>query len=133
MIRLIEQGLYNRLAGDTALVAALGGPAIYPQLIPPHGRLPAVVYSLNRGGETHHTPRPEVDLTYLVKAVAETPGVAATLADLIRERLTEMALTSPWAAYRVQLTQVVSYVDQLDRNTYWHAGGLYRIRATDTS
>lgn len=129
----LNDGLFDHLAAGTALIAALGGTAIYRDVIPLAAALPAVVYSVNAGGDTNDTPTRNLDVRYLVKAVAIDSRDAETLADLIDDRLHEasVALDAPWTAYRCQRTQIVSYMEQEpDGEQYFHHGGLYRIRAS---
>lgn len=134
MIQHIEDGLFDRLAGGTALIAALGGTAIYDTLIPDDRALPAVVFAFQGGGDTNRTPTREFDGLFLVKYVADDAAEAAAGAGLIRDRLHEcdLALGTPWEAYRCQHTQAVKYMTLENRRAFWHAGGIYRIRATST-
>lgn len=129
----LNDGLFDHLAGGTALIAALGGTAIYNKVIPLTASLPAVVYSMASGGEDNDSPLEGVDVTYLVKAVSTSSRAAETLADLVKARLHNVTITldAPWSNYHTELTQLVDYSErETEGDVYYHTGGLYRIRAS---
>lgn len=128
-----NDGLFDHLAGYSALITALGGTAIYNKVIPLTASLPALVYSIASGGEDNDSPLEGVDVTYLVKAVSISSRAAETLADLVYARLHNATITldAPWSNYHTELTQLVDYSErEKDGDVYYHTGGLYRIRAS---
>lgn len=128
----LNDGLFDHLAAGTALIAALGGTAIYNKVIPLTAALPAVVYSVASGGEDNDSPLEGVDVTYLVKAVSTSSRQAETLADLVYARLHNATVAlDAWSNYHTELTQLVDYSErETDGDVYYHTGGLYRIRAS---
>lgn len=134
MFNSLEDGLFDTLAAGTALISALGGTAIYDTQAPLDTPTPYLIYSYQGGGDTNFIPRAAIDVTYQVKAVSEDQGEANDIADLVRQRLHDAELTfaSPWAAYRCQHTSGFKFLENDGRKQYYHAGGLYRIRADYT-
>lgn len=134
MFNSIEDGLFDYLAAGTAIISALGGTAIYDTQAPLQAAKPYLIYSYQGGGDTNFIPRAAIDVTYQVKAVSEDQGEANDLADLVRSRLhdADLILASPWTAYRCQHTSGFKFLENDGRKQYYHAGGLYRIRADYT-
>lgn len=128
----LNDGLYDHLAADSSLTTALGGTAIYLDMIPLNAALPALVLGLQSGGPPNDIPLDSLDVTYLVKCVSTNSRQAETIADLVYARLHEasVSLDAPWSAYRCQQVQIVSYGEQEDREQFYHRGGLYRLRAS---
>ena len=128
----LNDGLFDHLAGYSALITALGGTAIYNKVIPLSASLPALVYSVASGGEDNDSPLEGVDVTFLVKAVSDDSREAETLADLVYARLHNATVAlDAWSNYHTELTQLVDYSErEKDGDVYYHTGGLYRIRAS---
>ncbi len=126
----VEAALYSRLAGGTALIATLGGTAIYNGLAPRDATLPYVVFSLASGIEENLTPTPSQRLVYLVKGVANTLLQAGTIADQINALLHDATLsvngaTNFWTARE----SIIAYTElESTGKTVGHAGGEYLIR-----
>lgn len=131
MLLPLRKGIKGQLAASSALITALGGTAIYRLQAPPGAALPYVIFSLNAGGDANVSPRDESDTLWLVKAVDDDATTAGSIADLIRTTLhdADLTLDGGWTAYRCQHTQIVEYVENIERRQYFHSGGLYRIRA----
>lgn len=131
----IDKGLHSYIAAGTAIIAALGGTAIYNLQAPAKTNPPYLIIGYQSGGDTHITPKPEADVTYLVKCVSMAQPQASQVADLLRTRLDEcdLALDAPWVAYRCQHMTIVLYVENVDGRQVYHHGGTYRIRATKES
>ena len=132
----IETGLYNALAGDTALIAELGSTAIYSRHAPQGAALPFVVFNHAGGGKENLTPSDMQNHVYLVKAVAsQAQGAkkAGTLAGLVLSALHNTTLTVSGytnfytaAEEEVQLTETAR-----DGTMIYHTGNYYRIRIDD--
>ena len=128
----LNDGLWDRLAGDSSLITALGGTAIYLDYVPINDSLPALILGLQSGGPDNDSPLEGLDITYLVKCISTNSRQAETIADLVYARLHEadVTLDAPWTSYRCQQVQMVSYMEQEAQEQYFHRGGLYRIRAS---
>lgn len=134
MIDVLNKGIYQKLAGNSALTSQLigGGSAIYFGQAPSGTVKPYIVYSIAGGGDDHLSPTESVDVMYYVKGVADTASKAGQIAGLIRDTLHEADLTldAPWSAYRCQHDNVIHYQETTDGKLAWHGGGSYRIRAS---
>jgi len=129
-MNILEQAIYSRLSGGTALVAALGGTMIYNGQIPADISLPAVTFSLASGIEENLTPTRSQRMVYLVKAVANSLSLAGSLAGLIDGLLHDQPLTIAGANnFWIARETIVRY-QEIDPagHVIGHAGGEYAIR-----
>lgn len=133
----IETGLRNQILTHPTIVS-LTDSQVYSQQAPNVAAPPFVVFGLNAGGTINTSATDYVDMRYMVKAVAAAGDVgknaaeeAALIAEAIREVLHEQdfAMDAPWQLVRCQHMSVIQYVTNEDRRQYWHAGGIYRVRA----
>jgi len=127
------KGLRARLAGDNSLITLLGGTAIYAQQAPANSALPYVVMALGGGGDTNLTRPAMYDYRVLIKCVAKAPLTAGSAAALIYARLHQaqanMSLDAPYTCYDLSRLTVFEFVENVERDQFWHAGGIYRLRA----
>jgi hypothetical protein len=130
----LETALYSQLSGGTALVAALGGTAIYNGQIPADASLPCVTYSLASGMEENLTRTRSNRMVYLVKAIAPSLYQAGQIADLVDALLHDHELSPTgfhnfWTARET----VVRY-QEIDPagHIIGHAGGEYAFRLERT-
>jgi len=133
MIDVINEAIYNKLNGTSAVTSKLSATtAIWFGIAPVTATMPYIVYSIAAGGSDNDSPLDAVDLRFTVKAVASTPAAAGALSGAIRDALHEAILTmdSPWNNYRCQHQTEIMYPETIERAQYWHAGGVYRIRAS---
>lgn len=133
----IETGIRNQILTHPTIVS-LTGSQVYSQQAPNKAAHPFVVFGLNAGQTINTTANDYVDLRYMVKAVAaagdqgmNAAEQAAEIAEAIRAVLHEkdFAMDAPWQLVRCQHMTVIQYVTNEDRRQYWHAGGIYRVRA----
>lgn len=131
MLLAISKGLGDKLAATPA-VTALVSTRIWFGQPPEAAAFPYLLMTHAAGGSDNETPRDSFDVTMLVKGVATSAASAQAVAEAIRTALHDKDLTlpSPWTAYRCQHTVPVAYVENAERGQYWHAGGLYRVRAS---
>lgn len=136
MIQVVHKAFRSYLAGGTALIAALGGTAIYAVQAPAGAAMPYVVINIAGGGDENLSPRETINVVVAIKTVATNAGTAAAVADLIKARLHDadgsITMTDSWAAWRCTHEAAIFYVENADRVQYWHAGGNYRLRAENT-
>lgn len=133
MIDTLNEGVFNALIGNSALTALLSSSsAIYFGQAPLEAAKPYIVYSINSGGDDHLSPTESVDVRYTVKVVADTAQSAGAVAGAIRNALheIEIALDSPWTCYRMQADGILMYPENIANRQFWHAGHLFRLRAS---
>lgn len=137
MIRAVEKGILAKLSAASA-ITTLVSTRLYATQPPVNAALPYVLVAVSGGGSPNETPRDELDLMVTVKCVAQDTtsasgaATAKQMADAIKTALHEvdLALDSPWEAYRCQHEGAFVYSENVDRVQYTHAGGTYRVRAT---
>ena len=131
MIDAVNKAIYTKLSGYSALTSQLGSvTAVYFGQAPFDAELPYVVYTIAGGGEDNDVSLDSGDISYYIKGVAKTALSAGAIADSIRDALHEQTMTidAPWTVYRCQHDQVLMFVENTERDQYWHAGGSYRIK-----
>ena len=130
MIKEIEDAIYDKLVGD-ATVLGYVSTRVYLHMAPPGVALPYIVFIPNAGGDMNITPRQSADVNYAVKAVSDSVLEARNIADAIRGALhnEDLTMANSWTAYACQHQTVIHYVEQVERKQFFHAGGVYRIRA----
>jgi len=130
MSNAVQTALYSKLTAGTALVAALGGTAIYNSIVPKTADVPYVVYHLASGREENLTPHNSQRYVFAVQAVAATLLQAGTIAALVHTLLHQQTLTVTggtnfWTARET----IIEYQEvESTGNTLGHAGGEYAIR-----
>lgn len=128
----VDTAIYNQLASGTALIALLGGTAIYNGNPPRDVALPWVTFSLSGGVEDNQTPARTQRLVYLVKGVAISVYVAGQIAAQIDTLLHGAAGSlsiSGGTAFWASRESVVRY-QEIDPagHVIGHAGGEYAFR-----
>lgn len=125
--------IYTALAAGTALVAELGGTAIWEALAPQGTSPPYVVYFHSGGGDDNDSPRRARSPLWTVKAVAETQQKAKDIDDEIDALLHLSSLTlGSWYNYWMAREVDVRYTEPGPGGmVYWHYGGQYRIRIAE--
>lgn len=129
----LNTAIYSKLSAGTALVAALGGTAIYYQQAPDGAALPYVVWSHVTGGPLNTNPS---DMRYemtFVRAYAANPTQAGSVDALLSGLLHKQALsitgyTNYWTVREMDQAMVEN--PQNDRPVYM-AGAFYRIKLDD--
>lgn len=122
--------IYSKLAGGTALVAALGGSAIYSDRVPAGKARPYVVFNHMGGGPDNITPRDIRSGSWFVRAYANTNEQAKRIDGFIEALLNKGELTvSDWTVFWLVREEDLSLVeDQPNGQFIYMAGGTYRIR-----
>ena len=126
----LNTAIYNQLAGGTALVAALGGSALYYLQAPDHATLPFVVWSWQAGGDENMTPHRTKNIMMLFRSFAATPEQAGTIDALVDGRLHNQVLSvSGWNNFWTARETEISLVDNPPSGVKsYMSGALYRIR-----
>lgn len=128
----VDTALYGRLASGTALIALLGGTAIYNGQPPRDVVLPWVTFSLSAGVEDNMTPTRAQRLVYLVKGVAASvyaAGLIASQIDTLLHGAAGSLSVSGGTAFWAARESVVRY-QEIDPagHVIGHAGGEYAFR-----
>lgn len=128
----LEVALRQKLAADGTLIGLLGGTSVFNALAPQGSTYPQVQFGLQAGTDDNESLRRSKQMVYLVKGVAQAGGMTAAGAidDRCDAILNGSTLTvSGWRIFWMRRESDVRYAEQAeDGKTYFHAGGLYRIR-----
>lgn len=129
----VGSALYGTLTGGTALTAQLAGTgAVYNQQAPEGAALPYMVFSKAGGGPENIDPHDRRDLTYWIRAYADSAktagaidGAASTI--LHRATLTVTGYRTIWCVRETEFEMVENPPDGVP---VYMAGAYYRIRIT---
>ena len=123
----VEKALNARLAGDSTLLALLGGTAnIFNGYAEPGSTLPVVVFSFVAATE-EDVPR-AVRARYLVKGIATSLKSASALANRIDELLDNQTLTvAGMTNYYIRAESHIRYIEPDAGMMFGHAGADYTI------
>lgn len=126
----VASAIYSTLAAGTALTTLLGGTAIYQQQAPAGAALPYVVFSKQAGGPEYTDPHDRRDLTYFVRAYAESAKDAGAIDTAAENLLHRQAITiTGWNVVQCyRTTEFDSVENQQNGEPVYMAGGFYRIR-----
>jgi hypothetical protein len=129
----IYTGIYNTLAGGTALTSLVGGtvtPRIYNKQAPDAATTPFVIFSQQAGGPMLINPSELSENIIFVRAWGSTDASSRQVFDVIdglldKKVLTLTGFTNLWCARENDLDAVEDQPDGTKRYMY---GGLYRIQ-----
>lgn len=127
---LIDTAVYSRLTGGTALIAVLGGTAIYNTHAPDGASLPYVVYSQQTGSPDNLTPSDSRTLLYWVRVYSSSGAQAGTIDALVSGLLHKQTLTvTGYTNYGTRRETEISTIeiDDAGRRIY-QSGAFYRIQ-----
>jgi hypothetical protein len=129
MDQAIEKGVRATLLANGTISAAVGT-RIYALQAPNGATLPYIILSSLAGGEDNDTSVQSGDFTLVVRAVSDSASGALSIANAIYGVLHEVSLTldAPYLVARSQRVAPVLYPENTERVTYYHRGGIYRIR-----
>jgi len=130
-VNILDTALRAKLAADSTLIGLLGGTAIFNTLAPQGSTYPQVQFSVMAGTDDNDSMRRARQMVYLVKGVSQNGLTAAgAIDDRIDTILHHASLSvTGWGVFWVARESDVRYAEQAeDGKTYFHAGGLYRIR-----
>jgi hypothetical protein len=129
----LSGAMQTYLSSGTALIAKLGGTAIYNTLAPQGVGFPRVVHF--QGAETEDNTSPRRAQTYLwtIKAEAKTQKEAEEIDDLIDALVHDGTLSiTGWNDYWMRRESGISYVEGVSgKELVWHDGAQYRIRMAE--
>lgn len=83
----LNQAIYNKLSGGTALVSALGGTAIYHLQATDETAYPYIVYSHQGGGNVNLTPTYGVDQLEFIRVYHTNARAAGSIDELVRAQM----------------------------------------------
>ena len=133
-MKVVDQGIYNKLAGDSTLVALLSsGTPVFQLMAPPDTARPYVQFFHAGGGNENITPSDLRNMAYGIKAVSDTLLAAANIdarldALLHNQSISVTGYTNFWLAREdeVQYSELAP-----DGNPIFHYGAYYRFRIDD--
>jgi hypothetical protein len=122
--------IYNQLKAGSALVAELGGTAIYCGLAPDHTSLPYVVFNHQAGGPENISPGNLHSDVWQVRGYAASLAQANRIDGLIQDLLHRQIIsisgyTNIWTVKEENISMVESPPSEA---RIYSAGGLYRVR-----
>lgn len=125
----LNSAIDARLAGGTALVAALGGTFIYHGYATEGKALPFVVWSYSGGGAENMTPRESVSEIVYIRSYAETAKQAAQIDGMIASLMQTSLAVTGWSNYWLAREDEI-YLPETDEAGVrtWSCGAYYRIR-----
>ena len=125
----VDDAVFDKLASGTALIAALGGTAIYWQVANQGTAFPYVVYFQSSGIDENRSPRRTRRMMYTVKAVSDDPDEAGDLDAYLDALLHKQTLTvTGYGNYRTYRENDVEYLEQTNEGlTVYHRGAQYGI------
>lgn len=126
----VGSAIYSTLCAGTALIAKLGGSAVYNIIAQQGAAFPYVVFFKAAGVEANTSPRRVRKLVYVAKGVTEDDlQEAGEIDDLIDGLLHEQTLTvTGWGTYWSARDGDVSYAEPGEGGKiYYHRGGRYRV------
>lgn len=127
----LENAVYARLIGGTALTALVGGtanPRIYNLIAPSDATLPYVVFTLVDGRIPNASPRQDADYLYQVDAWAESRATAEAVQKAIFDVLDRQSVTvAGWSNYDTKCRGMITTVATEAGRIYWRNAGEYRF------
>ena len=131
-MKFLNQALFSRLNGATALTALLAGTtSIYTQQAPESAVYPYVVYSVQGGGDTNDTQNRLKNLVVFVRAYSKASNAQAGSIDAQIDTALHLVpftgvtgYTNIWLAREGDLETVEN---PPTGGQVWMNGGLYRI------
>ena len=133
-MKVVDTGLYNKLAGDSTLMALCsGGTPVFQWRAPPDTARPYVVFFFAGGGTENVNPSDLTNFRYAVKGVSDTLEAAANIKARVRTVLHKQTLTvTGYTNFDTAEENEVRMVeDAPDGNPIYHYGAYYRIRLDD--
>lgn len=137
-MKAVEKRIYAILSGDATLANQVGGtanPRIYNTAAPPGVSFPMVIFHKQGGGETNDTPRDNVELTYVVKAVGPGLSTLEDIDDRCRQLLDkqDLQVEDGYADYATFRGGHLNFAEELSGGSIiYHIGAYYRIYASGT-
>ena len=133
-MKVVDTGLYNKLAADSTLLALCsGGTPIFQAQAPPGTDRPYVVFFFAGGGTQNINPSDLTNFVYAVKGVADTLEAAANIQARVRTVLHKQTLTVTGYTnfYTAEENEVRLAEAAPNGNPIYHYGAYYRIRSDD--
>ena len=135
-MKAIETSIYSVLSGDTDLCVMLGGtlnPRIYNTSAPPDAGLPLLVFHKQGGGHTLDTPRENVEVAYVIKAIGGGLSLCEDIDDRCRVLLDkkDLSVGSGYADYATFRMGHLNFAEEVSGGSIiFHIGAYYRIMAS---
>ena len=130
---LLATSIYSKLTGGTALIAALGGTAIYRSVAPDTATYPRVVFSHMAGGPDNTNPSDMRTAIYSVICWSTSEAQAGTIDALVSALLHKQTLSvTGYTAFQCVRETEINVVEFPPTAEPVHGvGAQYRIRLDD--
>jgi len=132
-MNIVEAGLYSALSNDSDITDAVGGEHIFNSVAPQGQARPYIIYVFTGGGHENINPSELINMSYMVKAVADDGTEAGDIDALIQAALHKQTLTvtgyTNFYTHREEEMQLVETAG--DGTLIHHHGAQYRIRIDD--
>ena len=131
VFNVLNDGLLDKLAANSTLIATLGGTAIYYQHAPDGEPYPYVVLSHQAGGPDNINPSDLRSMSYYVRGYSTSRALAGSIdalcsASLHKQALTVSGYTNFWTVRETDVAPPPEITPAGGR--VYAAGGFYRIR-----
>lgn len=128
-LNALNAALNTRLTGGTALIAALGGTAVYHAYAPEGQALPFVVWSHSGGGHENMTPNESVNLVVYIRAYAASAKEAGALDGMVATLMSSPLTVTGWNNFWLAREEsIVMPEKEASGETTWACGAYYRVR-----
>jgi len=137
-MKAVETSIYSVLSGDISLCALVGGtisPRIYNTVAPPGASLPLVVIHKQGGGHTYDTPRENIEIIYVIKAIGGGLIECEDIDDRCRALLDKQDLSvgSGYADYATFRMGHLNFAEEVSGGSViFHIGAYYKIMVSET-
>jgi len=132
-MKAIEISIYSVLTGDATLCDLVGGtinPRIYNTSAPPGAGLPLLIIHKQGGGHTLDTPRENVEVAYVIKAIGGGLGECEDIDDRCRVLLDkkDLSVGNGYADYATFRMGHLNFAEEVSGGSIiFHIGAYYRI------
>jgi len=135
-MNVLNQGIYNKLAG-TAITNLLanGSASIFSLLAKDNAAPPYIVYSIQGGGDENFDSNRTKNIVMFIRAYSQVSEAQAGSIDAQIDAAMHLQTlsVSGWSNFWTAREEDLTAVEILDNGTkIWMNGGFYRIRIQDT-
>lgn len=130
----VETALYGALTSESSVTDLLAGTAsVYNQQAPDDAAYPLIIFNQQSGRDENTDPTRSRDLLYMVKGVSMTNLKAAGSIDAAVDALLHDSTlsVSGWTTFWLTRETDINFTETTAEGaTYYHRGGVYRLRIT---
>ena len=134
----VDVAIFNKLKADATVAGYVGGtasPRIYNGIASQKAPLPVVVFQQQAGGHVPDSPRENVELLYLVKAISGSVKNAKLIDKAISDAIdrADLSVGNGYADYATFRMSHIHYAEDLGGGSIiYHIGALYNIKLSSS-